>query len=90
MANLKSSKKDAKRSIVRARGNAAYETSLKTATKKFFAALKDGNRAEAEVLLKEAQSRIGLAQKKGILKKNTAARRVSRLARSLATGVVAA
>ncbi len=85
MANLKSSKKDAKRSRVSAKRNAAYQTSVKTVTKKFFAAVDGADAAKAAELLQQAQSKIALAGKKGVIKKNAAARRVSRLARCLAS-----
>ena len=84
MANLKSSKKDVKRSRVNAKRNAAYETSMKTSTKKFFVAVEKGVASDVAELLQQAQSRIGLACKQGVIKKNAAARRVSRLARQLA------
>ena len=89
MANLKSSKKDVKRSRVNAKRNAAYETSMKTSIKKFFVAVEKGAAADAAGLLQQAQSRIGLACKKGVIKGNAAARRVSRLARRLATAAKA-
>lgn len=84
MANLKSSKKDAKRSRVSAKSNAAYNTAMKNAMKKFFTVVEMGDAAKAAELLQQAQSRIGLASKKGVIKKNAAARRVSRLARCVA------
>ena len=84
MANLKSSKKDVKRSRVSAKSNAAYNTAMKNSVKKFFVAVEGGDAAKAADLLQQAQSRIGLASKKGVIKKNAAARRVSRLARHIA------
>jgi small subunit ribosomal protein S20 len=85
MANLKSSKKDAIRSKVRAARNNGYRSALKTAIKKFTAAVEAKNTADVNVLFRTVQSRIGKALKTGNLKKNTAARRLSRFSRMLTT-----
>jgi small subunit ribosomal protein S20 len=85
MANLKSSKRDAKRSRVSAKRNAACQTIVKNVMKKFFLAVDGADAVKASELLQQAQSKIGLASKKGVIKKNAAARRVSRLARCLAS-----
>jgi small subunit ribosomal protein S20 len=84
MANLKSSKKDAKKSRLRARSNSAYLSSMKTAVKKFMAAVSSGDESVARDLLREAFSRVGKAEKKGVVKKNAAARRMGNLSRALA------
>jgi small subunit ribosomal protein S20 len=85
MANLKSSKKDVKRSRVNAKRNGACDTAMKNTMKKFFAAVEGADAVKAAELMQQAQSKIGLASKKGVIKKNAAARRVSRLARRFAT-----
>ena len=84
MANLKSSKKDAKRSKVRAKRNAARSSAIKTATKKVLAAITAGEPAQARELFRAAESKIDRARGRGVLKKRTAARKVSRLAKRVA------
>lgn len=81
MPNIKSAKKRVKTSDVRALRNKAYKSSLRTSIKKANTAIAAGadNKAEA---LTEAVKMIDRAVAKGILHKNTAARRKSVLALS--------
>ncbi len=81
MANLKSSKKDAERSKVRAARNKARSSELKTLAKKVLEAVAAKQSDAAESLLKLVQSKIARAQGKGLLKKNTASRKISNLAK---------
>ncbi len=81
MANLKSSKKDAKKSKVRAARNKARRTELKTFAKKVLEAVKKGETVAAQELLKHAQAKILRAKGKGLLKANTASRKISGLAK---------
>lgn len=81
MANLKSSKKDAQRSKVRAARNKARRSELKTLTKKVLEAVKTNEAATAQELFKLVQSKIARAKGKGLLKTNTASRKVSGLAK---------
>ncbi len=81
MANLKSSKKDAERSKVRAARNRARSSEIKTLTKKVLEAVTAGQSAAAENLLRLVQAKIARAQGKGLLKKNTANRKISSLAK---------
>lgn len=83
MANIKSAKKRAKTNEVRRQCNVARRSDVKTATKKVLAALESQDVIAAKEFLKEAESKIARAKGKGVLKKNTAARRVSRLARKV-------
>ena len=85
MANIKSSKKRAKQAIVRNSRNTARRTSVKNVIKKVLVAI-DQQQAATEVreLLKDAEAKIARARGKGLLHKNTAARRVSRLAKKVA------
>jgi len=85
MANLKASKKSIKTTKARTKRNVAQVSELKTTTKKVLEALDAGDITAAQSLLKIAESKIAKARGKGILKKNTASRKVSRLAKKVAT-----
>ena len=80
MANIKSAKKRVL--IDRARGekNKAVKSGVKTSIKKVNAAVESGDTAAAEAALKDASSTIDKAKSKGIYHKNTASRKVSRMA----------
>ena len=79
MANIKSSKKDIIRSRAAYEMNKANKSEMKTVIKKFEAAVLTGDRAAAEVAYKAAIVIIDKAAGKGILHKNTAARKKSSL-----------
>lgn len=81
MANIKSAAKRAKLAAKRALRNRSIRSRVKTAIKKAEAALGDAER-QAE-LLRIAQREIDKAVTKGVLHKNAAARRKSRLMRKL-------
>ncbi len=78
MANHKSAIKRAKQNETRRIRNKATKSAMKTAIKKVRTAKDEGAENTAE-LLKQAQSSIAKAAKKGVLHKNTAARKVSKL-----------
>ena len=77
MTNIKSSKKDVLRTAIRNDKNRAAKSVLKTTLKKFDAALAEGNREQADSAYKAAVKSVDQAVKKGILHKNTAARKKS-------------
>ena len=77
MPNIKSSKKDVIRSKVAYEKNKADKSEMKTVIKKYEAALETGDRAVAEVAYKAAIVTVDKAVTKGILHKNTAARKKS-------------
>ena len=77
MANIKSSKKDIIRSKVAYEKNKANKSEMKTVIKKYEAALVSGDRAAAEAAYKDAIVIVDKAVTKGILHKNTAARKKS-------------
>ena len=77
MHNIKSSKKDVIRSQVAYEKNKADKSELKTAVKKFDAALELRDRAAAAEAYKQAVVLVDKAINKGILHKNTAARKKS-------------
>ena len=77
MPNIKSSKKDVIRSKIAYEKNKAEKSALKTAVKKFEAALAEGDKAVAEAAYKQAVQKVDRAVLSGILHKNTAARKKS-------------
>ena len=77
MANIKSSKKDVIRSRIAYEKNKADKSEMKTIIKKFEAALAGGDKAAAEAAYKAAVQIVDKAVSKGILHKNTAARKKS-------------
>jgi small subunit ribosomal protein S20 len=81
MANIKSQKKRNKQNEVRRRRNQAVRSALKSGAKKA-AAVSDPEEATAQQ--REVARELDRAVSKGILHKNTAARRKSRLAKASA------
>ena len=77
MPNIKSSKKDVIRSKIAYEKNKANKSELKTMIKKYDAAVVAGDKAAAEVAYKAAVKAVDQAVTKGILHKNTAARKKS-------------
>ncbi|WP_024954551.1 30S ribosomal protein S20 [Sulfurospirillum arcachonense] len=81
MANHKSAEKRAKQTIVRTERNRFYKTRIKNLTKSVKVAVESGDKDAAVVALKNVNKSFHSYATKGILKKNTAARRISRLAK---------
>mgnify|MGYP003298519787 CR=1 FL=1 len=77
MPNIKSSKKDVLSSKIAYEKNKANKSELKTNLKKFDAALESGDKAAAAAAHKAAVQAVDKAVNKGILHKNTAARKKS-------------
>lgn len=91
MANLKSSKKDIRRIAKRRERNQSTRTALKTYVKKVRKAVDGGDSAAAADALVAAVKNIDKAAQKGVIHKNQAARRKSRIAKAAAAaGVTAA
>lgn len=80
MANHKSSKKRIIRNANRAEINKSRVSRIRTFIKKVESAITSGNKETAEAALREAQPEIMRGVSKGVLKKNTASRKISRLA----------
>lgn len=80
MANIKSQMKRNRQNDRRNARNRAIRSELKTRQKQVMDAVEAGDTAKAEELLTVAQQRIDMAVTKGVLHKNTAARRKARLA----------
>ncbi len=79
MPNIKSSKKDVLSSKAAYEKNKAEKSAMKTAVKKFEAAVVAGDRTAAEAAYKLAVKAIDKASLKGLLHKNNAARKKSSL-----------
>ena len=82
MANIKSQIKRNRQMLVRNERNKAVRSELKTRMKKTLEAAEQGTDEAAEIY-RAAQKKIDMAVTKGVLHKNTAARRKARLARKL-------
>ncbi|MBD5137036.1 MAG: 30S ribosomal protein S20 [Lachnospiraceae bacterium] len=80
MANIKSAKKRILVNQTKAARNKAIRSKVKTTIKKVDAAIAANDKAAAEAALKAATTEIDKACSKGIYHKNTASRKVSRLA----------
>ncbi len=80
MANIKSAKKRVLVNSKKALQNQMIKSAVKTEIKKVRTAIETGNKEEAAKALLVATSAIDKAESKGVLKKNTASRKVSRLA----------
>ncbi len=83
MPNIKSAKKRVKIIEKKTLRNNMIKSGYKTAVKKFEVAVKAGNIDEAKTLLSEATKKIDQACSKGVLVKNTAARKKSNLSKKL-------
>ena len=79
MANHKSSVKRIRQTIKKTERNRFYRTRLKNIVKDVRSAIEAGNKEEAQAAFKVANQQIHKFVSKGILKKETAARKVSRL-----------
>ena len=85
MPNIKSAKKRVKIIEKKTMRNNMIKTGYKSAVKKFEEAVVAGNLEEAKTLLSEATKKIDQACTKGVIVKNTAARKKSSLSKKLAT-----
>lgn len=82
MANTKSAKKRAKQNEVRRKINLARRTAIKTAVKKvLIATQEEADLAKTQELLADAAAKLARAKSKGVMHRNTAARKLSRLAK---------
>ena len=77
MPNIKSAKKRVDLSRIANAKNKAGKSALKTSLKKFDAAVEEGNRELAEGAYRAAVKSVDQAVVKGLLHKNTAARKKS-------------
>ncbi len=83
MPNIKSAKKRVKIIEKKTLTNNMIKTGYKSAIKKFEEAVAAGNLEEAKVLFSQATKKIDQACTKGVIVKNTAARKKSSLSKKL-------
>lgn len=83
MPNIKSAKKRVLVIEKKTLRNNMIKSAYKTAVKKFEQAIEAGNLEEAKALFSEATKKIDQACTKGVIVKNTAARKKSNLSKKL-------
>jgi small subunit ribosomal protein S20 len=84
MANTPQAKKRIRRNDRRAEINGARVSRIRTFVKQVEAALAAGNKDQAVEALRRVQPEIARGVSKGVVHKNTAARKVSRLSKRVA------
>jgi len=84
MANTLQAKKRIRRNNRRAEINGARMSRIRSFIKKVETACTEGNKDAAATALKNAQPEIAKGVAKGVLHKNTAARKMSRLSKRVA------
>lgn len=80
MANTSSAKKATRKILARTAVNKSRKSRMRTFLRKVEEAIAGGDQAAAATALRNAQPEIMRAAQKGVLHKNTASRKVSRLA----------
>ena len=83
MPNIKSAKKRVLTSKRQCEENVLVDSRMKNSIKKLEKAVKGGNKEESEKALNTTLKNIDKALNAGLIKKNTAARRKSRLTKSV-------
>ena len=90
MANLESSKKRIRTNQRRQERNVSVKSAIKTAIKNVEQAIADADLEAAQANLSKAVSALDSASTRGIIKKNTASRKKSQLAKKLNAAQTAA
>lgn len=83
MANTPSARKAVRKVAARTQVNKARRSRVRTFIRKFDDALAEGDKASAEIAFKNFEPEIMRAVSKRVFHKNTAARKISRLAKRL-------
>ncbi|MBQ4187465.1 MAG: 30S ribosomal protein S20 [Firmicutes bacterium] len=83
MANIKSAKKRVKVIRTKTLRNKMIKSAVKTEVKKVYAAVAANDAKAAKAALVKATSTIDKAKSKGVLHKNTASRKISRLTKTV-------
>ena len=81
MANTKSAKKQAIQSEQRRKINLSRKSAVKTAVKKLLTEIASNDITKAQATLKDVEAKLARAKGKNVIHKNTAARKISRLAK---------
>ena len=84
MANIKSSKKRAKTNLKKSKKNVKRYSEVKSETKKVLDSIKNNDLEIAKKNLRKTESKIARAKGKGLFKKNTAIRKIKKLAKKVA------
>ncbi|WP_341712512.1 30S ribosomal protein S20 [Erythrobacter sp.] len=84
MANTPQAKKRIRRNAARAEINGARISRIRSFVKKVESAIEGGDKDAASVALKNAQPELARGVARGVLHKNTAARKLSRLTKRVA------
>ncbi|MCI4645122.1 MAG: 30S ribosomal protein S20 [Hyphomonadaceae bacterium] len=79
MANTKSAKKMVRKIARRTEVNTSRRSRVRTHVRRVEEAIASGDKAAAEAALRDAQPEIMRAVTKGVMHKNTSARKISRL-----------
>lgn len=83
MANTDSARKRIRQNTVRTARNTARKSRMRTFVKKVEAAIAGGDREAANVALRAAQPELQRAAGKGVIHRNTVARKLSRLSTAI-------
>ena len=83
MANHKSAKKRIRSNANRAKTNQSRISRIRTFIKKVEVAIVNGNKDDAITAFKKAEPQIQKGVSKGVMHKNTAARKISRIAKAV-------
>jgi small subunit ribosomal protein S20 len=84
MANTPQAKKRIRRNEKRAEVNGARVSRIRSFVKKVEAALETGDKDQAQMALRAAQPEMARGVARGVLHKNTVARKMSRLSKRVA------
>lgn len=84
MANTKSARKAARQALRKTEINKSRRTALRNSMRKVEEAIASGDRAAASAALKAAEPAIMRAAQLGVIQKNNASRKVSRLTHRVA------
>lgn len=83
MANTKSAKKAARQAVRRAEVNKSRRSLMRTHVRKVESALTAGDKAAAEAAIKAAEPILMRSAQNGVIHRNTASRKISRLVKRL-------
>lgn len=87
MANHASALKRVRQSRKRRLRNKSYKSTINTMAKKTMASLEEKDTEKTQAYYKAALARLDSAVNKGILHRNTASRKISRLTKKISTQV---
>ncbi len=83
MANIASAKKRIRRTKRQTEVNSRRRSAVRTTIRKVEEAIEAGNKSEAEAALRAAEPFMMRSAQKGIVRRNTASRKISRLSKQI-------